>query len=159
MLLWAWGSHGIHVFDEISQRVSCAAFGSGRVDVKVEIEDRLQLPSCGWLLQPVQLSQPRGYLSMLIPIVPATLYLPRILNSAAAVVPISRLCRSLILKRQKRLPVLSRCHVNNNVMDEPCAIVLTSKSHFINIWSQYSDFAISTSLQPLGSVMRAKYHG
>ena len=51
MLLSAWASHGVHVFDEIPQCVSCAAYVSGRVDVKSINIRRLKLTSCGLLLQ------------------------------------------------------------------------------------------------------------
>jgi hypothetical protein len=92
---------------------------------------------------------------------PVQPYLSRILNPAADVVPISRLCRSLILKRRERRHIARRCSVHKSVMDEPSAAVSTSKSKsdLNNIWSQYSDVAISTSLQPLGSVLRATHPG
>ena len=148
------------MFYEIPQFVSCAALRSGRTVCKSRNRVPLQLASTWLLLQPAQLNVRRSNSSMIIANRPGrTPYLPCVLNSAAAVVPISRLCRSLILKRRERRHIARRCSVHKSVMDEPSAAVSTSKAELNNILSQYSDVAITTSLQPLGSVMRATHHG
>jgi hypothetical protein len=122
---------------------------SGRTNVKSRNRSGLQLASSWLLLQPMQLNARRGnsrlkydhyqsFRPLGHPRPPPDL--PRILNSAADVVPISRLCRSLMLKRREIRHIARRCGVHTSVMDEPSAAVWTSNSGLSNIWSQYPVF-------------------